>query len=197
MGIRQRWSFIFVGMLAAGVMAGCTKDDAAEGKGNAKAGEPAELFVSTLHDLNMPDPGTAWIEVDGERIEFPTARCKHEEFELGERLSASANVNDDTHGPTEISVKREVGDGVRLPFEYELVQLTLVGGTETRTSNGIGMLQHSHYKKDGFKWLRGSGDIPAVRIVGQQLTAQGNLEASPFSERPLIGKFTLALSCPE
>lgn len=203
MEIRQRLMWLFAGLLATAVLGGCTKgesdteNDAAQEKEDTKSGEPAELFVSTLHDLDMPEPGAMWIEVDDERIELAVTSCKYVDLDRGERWEAFANVDDETHGPTQITIKREVGDGTRFPFEYELLQLTLVGGTETREMNGISMMQHSHYKKDGFKWLRGGGEVPVLRIVGDQMTAKGTLEAAPFAERPLKGDFALALSCPE
>lgn len=188
-------------MLAVGVLSGCTKDEAAKQNGPVRekttSDEPAELYVSTLHDLDMPEPGTAWIDVGSERIDLAAVSCKYDDLERGERLTASANVDDETHGPTQITIKREVGDGTWLPFEYELVQLTLVGGTETRERNAISMMQHSHYKNEGFRWLYGGGDIPVIRSVGDQLTAKGTFNAAPFSERPLAGDFTLALNCPE
>lgn len=202
MEIRQWLILVFAGLLAMAVLAGCSKhkwttDKAiTQTKVDAKLGASAALFASTLHDLDMPEPGVAWIEVDGERIELAVRSCRVDEVELGGLWQAFATVDDETHGPTQITIEREVGDGTHLALEYEMLQLTLLGGTDTREMNGISMMQHRRYTNGGFKWLRGGGELPVLRIVGNQLTAKGTLEALPLAERPLTGDFALALTCP-
>lgn len=203
-------------LLSAGLLAvtltGCGAQDAETSTGspetspnsqstetpqNAPAADgPAELYVTTVHDVEIPDAGTAWIEVEGTRIELGDATCDYNDaLENSESLATNAYImNHPDHGDVQLSTARAVGDGKRTPFESDRVQLSLIGGSEFRENNGISSVSHYRDAK-GHDWDFGEGEPPIIRAHGDIVTAVGVLEGVPFAEKPLEGTFRLALNC--
>lgn len=219
-GRQSYWTRVFALVLAAGLSVsalGCDegadsggeesaeeedkqgdKDEQAEGDKEGSAGGPAEFYSDKNHDFEIPEEGHAWIEVDDARIEFEDINCRLIEGDENTKITSGASVKSDTYGPVEIMVRREVGNGEFTPYEAEDVQLTLVGGWEDREFNSIALMQHTRNEKDGFKWLKGSGEVPAVRVTKEQVvTAQGTLSKAPFADADEVkeGDFKLAINC--
>ncbi|MFV2198631.1 hypothetical protein [Nocardiopsis sp. LOL_012] len=154
-----------------------------------------ELFADALHDVVSAEAGTAYIEVDGTRLEFDEPSCDHTEAEGGERLSVLATGNDAGLGPIELRMTREIGPDLGWNWEDEFVQLTLIGGTPERELNSISMVQHGRERGGSPEWQRGSGPSPLIRAVGQEVTATGTLADAPMAQDPLSGAFTAAAHC--
>ncbi|MBE1457879.1 hypothetical protein H4W79_002093 [Nocardiopsis terrae] len=167
-----------------------------DGEEDAAPGEALdELFADSLHDVAPAAAGTAYIEVDGTRLEFDELSCEHMEAEGGERLSVLATGEDADLGPIELRMTREIGPDLGWNWEDELVQLTLVGGTRDRELNSISMVQHGRERGGSPEWDHGSGPSPLIRAMGEEATATGTIADAPMSQDPLSGDFTAAAHC--
>ena len=157
------------------------------------------LYSESLHSgIETAAAGTAYIEIEGERLEFSGIECKITERDNGEALLF--NVEGETvYGTTELSVLRGIGWGVGFDYEEELVQVSHLAGTNgrDRDSADISMAQNSGDQDGGINWHRGGGPDPLLQIVGANVTATGTLSGHPGSENPQEGDFVLAANCGE
>lgn len=162
-------------------------DDGKNGDGNG-GGERAELFSDSLHNgVDVPQTtGEVWVEVDGTRFDFKDVDCRWsfvtDSADEEKHFIVSGNLENDTWGPVDFEVHRQVGDGQAYPdaYESEVARFTLEGGWEERESNQNGLLQHDRYEKDGFKWHHGNADIPAIRVLRDgSFSVKGTLGANP------------------
>ena len=154
-----------------------------------------ELFADAPHDVPPAEPGTAYIEIDGTRLEFDEPSCEHAELEGGERFSVLATGNDSEFGPIELRMVREIGPDLGWNWEDEFVQLTLIGGVPDRELNSISMAQHGREQGGSPEWDHGSGPSPLIRTTGEEATATGNLGKFPMAQEPLTGDFVTAVHC--
>lgn len=169
---------------------------ASDGDNGTGAGEALdELFTDTLHDVASAATGTAYIEVDGTRLEFDEPTCEHVVEEGGERLTVLATGDDPDFGPIELRMTREIGPDLGWNWEDESVQLTLIGGTPERELNSISMVQHGRDQGGSPEWAQGSGPSPLIRATSEEVTATGTLADAPMAEKPLSGDFTAAVHC--
>lgn len=153
-----------------------------------------ELHADALHDGVPPaDPGTAYIEIAGERIEFGDVECSVADTPGAQAFRATAS-QDDGHL---LYFAREIGPDIGWSWEDEYVQLALLDppgddGTD-RYSNA--MIQHERAEDGAPEWDWGEGASPVIRVVGDQATATGVMAAMPFAEDPLTGDFIAAVTC--
>lgn len=155
-----------------------------------------ELYAESLHEGVAPaDPGTAYIEVAGERFEFESLSCTiHDEPDIGQFIvSASGETTDSGHT---MYLSRQIGTEIGFNFEDEHVQLSLltIEDGEGRMSNS--MAQHERAQGEPAEWVRGSGTHPLVRVVGDEATASGMLAGVPFAPNPAEAEFVAAATCP-
>lgn len=166
--------------------------DADDGSEGAMAADddrsgPEELWLTSdeLHDVPSPAPGTAEVTVAGTTYVVEDLGCRIEEDYVGFLTSS------ESHGEkVEVHAFRGTGGGM----EQELLQLTLVGGTDARELNAIGIVQVQRLPGQAPDFLQGEADYPAVRVVGDQMTAVGtflNMGGDPETD----GAFTMAADC--
>ncbi|MDT0201722.1 hypothetical protein [Nocardioides sp. AE5] len=158
-----------------------------------------ELFSESLHDGVAPAaPGTAYIEVAGERFEFGSVQC-----DISDQTSRgifSLSASDDASGTGhQFYLSREIGPDIGFNWENEYIQLALLttparGDTPERFSNS--MAQHGRDEGDPPAWDWGNGTSPLVRVVGDEATAMGTLEGILLAPDPLEGDFVAAATCP-
>lgn len=173
--------------------------DVAVEPGAEPAGSPSgdyldELHADALHDGVAPaDPGTAYIEIAGERIEFGEVECTVDETPGAQAFRATASQD----GGHLLYFAREIGPDIGWSWEDEYVQLALLDPVEDgdvdRYSNA--MIQHERAEDGAPEWDWGEGPSPVIRVVGDQATATGVMEAMPFAEDPLTGEFVAAVTC--
>ena len=200
------------------LLAACGQEPPAPDVDPAPAGsEPADVpgaaaptaggdYVEQLHSdslhpgITPADPGTAYIEAAGQRIEFTTVQCSISEDARGENFNATAS--DDSAGAGHmLYMVRRIGPSVGWAWEDEHVQLALLttpagdGSNLARFSNS--MAQQNRDQGGEPKWLSGSGQSPLVRLVGNQATGTGTLEGMVLAESPVEGDFVAALTCPD
>ncbi|MBK0419866.1 hypothetical protein JD276_12565 [Leucobacter sp. CSA1] len=155
-----------------------------------------ELYSDSLHeDVTPAPPGTAYIEVAGERFEFESLNCTiNDEPERGQFIiTASGETTGSGH---KLYLSRQIGSDIGFNFEDEHVQLALLvtENGESRMSNS--MAQHERQPGEPAEWVRGSGTHPLVRAVGSEATATGTLEGVPFAPDPAEAEFVAAATCP-
>lgn len=172
-------------------------DDAESGEAepDVASGAALDFRADSLHDDVEPAAaGSAYIEAGGERFEFSDIECSIDDAANGGNFTLI--VQAETHeGPTELRMIRAVGD-TGWAWVEDLVQLTLVGGTETRESNSIAMAQlNVDESGNEVDWLSGDGTLPLIRVVDNQATASGALKGTMFSDDPAAGSFTAAANC--
>lgn len=160
------------------------------------AGHLDELYSESLHEGVTPAaPGTAYLEVAGERFEFEVSEfaCSvSDEQDIGYfRVTTSTDADGN-----QLLLNRDIGEGVGFHFEDEFVQLALMvtEGGESRMSNS--MAQHEREQGEPAEWVRGSGTHPLIRVVGDEATASGVLEGVPFAPDPAEAEFVAAATCP-
>lgn len=170
-------------------------ETAAETGGGAAGDAVDELFADALHEgVAAAAAGTAYIEVERTRLEFGELTCEHHELEGGDRFRVMSTAETE-FGPTELVMVREIGPGIGWSWEDEYVQLTFVGGTPDRELNSISIIQHERERGGAPEWDHGDGASPVIRVVGDDVTAAGRIDAAPFAEDPLTGEFTAAANC--
>ncbi|MTV24611.1 hypothetical protein FTX61_04145 [Nitriliruptoraceae bacterium ZYF776] len=162
----------------------------------ASADHLDELYADRLHEGVSPAaPGTAYLEVAGERLEFPSLTCTvNDEPGRGQFL---VSASDDTGH--QLYLSREIGPDIGFDWENEHVQLALLttpGDEETMAQYSNSMAQHARDEGAAPEWLEGAGDAPLVRVVGDEATATGTLGAVAFADEPLTGEFVAAATCP-
>lgn len=158
-----------------------------------------ELYSESLHEGVAPaPPGTAYIEVAGERFEFENLDCTINDQPGRGQFIVSAS--DDTSGSGHrLYFSREIGSDIGFNWENEHVQLALLtapGGGESMGQYSNSMAQHSRDEGKPPEWLEGSGTSPLVRLVGNESTATGSLSEIMFADTPLAGEFIAAATCP-
>lgn len=172
----------------------------ARAKEDTPTGERLEgLYAESLHSgIEAATTGTAYIEIEGERLEFSGIECKITERDDGEALQFNVK-GETTRGTTELSVLRGIGWGVGFDYEEELVQVTHLADSDGRDLDAvdISMAQNSGDEAGVKRWHRGNGPDPMFRIVGANVTATGRLSGHRGSENPQEGDFVLAANCGE
>ena len=153
------------------------------------------LYADSLHDgVETTAAGTAYIEVEGERLDFSGVECRVTDRDDGGAVNFSVQ-GETAYGTTELFFVRNIG---YLGFEYEeeLVQLTHLGGTGGRGEFSDISMAQNHGDEDGtITWSRGDGPDPMARIVGSDVTAIGTLSGTPGSDNAQEGDFALAANC--
>jgi len=135
-------------------------------------------------------PGTAYIEIEGERLEFPGLECSFTDEEDAEAVNFTVEA-DTQHGLTELWVSRAIGWNVGFDYEEELVQVSLLDGEFAE----ISMAQNSGDEDGGTDWHRGDGPDPLLAVVGSEVMATGTLEGHAGSDNPEAGQFVMAAHC--
>ncbi|MGY6498191.1 MAG: hypothetical protein ACXIUP_08190 [Microcella sp.] len=209
---------------AALALTGCAAadpDDAAEPTGNGAVvdtdGAPSDGAETTdepgdaqasgggvLDSLDAPelhtgiepaDPGTAYLVVDGTRLDFTIESCDLLATDAGERHIGFA-TGDTELGPAQLRWDRSIGDGVGWAWIDEYLQLSIedAGTDPTRYSNSIIQLEQD---VDGtVRWDHGSAaELPILRVQGPLATTAGELDAAPVADAPLTGVFTGSMHC--
>ncbi|MGC0272804.1 hypothetical protein ACO0LV_07375 [Pseudactinotalea sp. Z1739] len=158
-----------------------------------------ELYADGLHEGVAPAaPGTAYIEIGGERFEFTTLSCTvNDEPGRGQFIvSASEESTGSGH---RLYLSREIGADLGFNFENEHVQFAHLidsGDDEAMAQYSNSMAQHGRDEGEEPDWLEGAGESPLVRAVGDEATAIGTLAGVMFAEEPLEGDFVAAATCP-
>lgn len=134
--------------------------------------------------------GTAYIEIDGERLEFTGLECSFTDQDDAEAVNFTVE-GQTKYGTTELWVSRAIGWNVGFDYEEELVQVSLLDGEFAE----ISMAQNSGDEDGGIRWHRGDGPDPLLQVVGSDVMATGTLEGHPGSENPQAGAFVMAANC--
>lgn len=167
----------------------------ADAEDDASGGGLHDLYAAELHaGVDPAEPGTAYIIIEGERLDFTGVECTLTEVEDFDSLQFIVQ-NDTDYGVTELSVSRAIGVGRGFDYEEELVQVTHLGGTGGRELNDISIAQNAGAEDGSIEWYRGDGPDPMLQIVGSDVTATGTLGPFPGSENPSEGEFSLAANC--
>lgn len=158
-----------------------------------------ELYADGLHEGVAPAaPGTAYIEIEGERFEFTSLSCTvNDEPGRGQFIVSASDES--TGSGHMLYLSREIGADLGFNFENEHVQLAhliVSGDDETMAQYSNSMAQHARDEGEAPDWLEGAGESPLVRVVGDEATAIGTLEGVMFAEEPLEGDFVAAATCP-
>ena len=140
------------------------------------------LYAESLHDgIETAAPGTAYITIDDERIDFTGLECNVTVGDGGSAVQFAVE-GESSYGVTRLSVLRGIGWDVGSDYEEELVQVTHLKdaanvGSSLRwsSSTNFSMAQNSGDENGGIKWRRGDGPDPMLRIVGSDVTAEGTL----------------------
>ncbi len=172
---------------------GGANDDADDG---ATAGGGLEgLYADSLHDgVETAAAGTAYIDIEGERLDFSGVECTLTDRDGGEALVFTVE-GETAYGTTELAFVRNIG-WLGFDYEEELVQVTHLGGTGDRGEfSDISMAQNAGDEEGGIEWYSGDGPDPMARIVDSDVTAIGTLSGTPGSENPQEGDFALAANC--
>lgn len=183
------------------LLAGCASDAQDNNDPPQPAdSEPAaglldELYSESLHEGVTPAaPGTAYLEVAGERFEFEVSvfACSVSEEQNNSYFRVTTSTDADGN---QLLLNREIGTDIGFHFEDEFVQLALMvtEGGESRMSNS--MAQHEREQGEPAEWVRGSGTHPLIRVVGAEVTAAGVLEGVPFAPDPAEAEFVAAATC--
>lgn len=135
-------------------------------------------------------PNTAYIEIEGERLEFTGVECSITNDTDAEAVNFTIE-NETSYGPTELWVSRAIGWNVGFDYEEELVQLSLVGGEFAQ----ISMAQNSGEEDGSIEWHSGDGPDPLLTVMGSEVVATGTLEGHPGSDAPVAGEFVMAANC--
>lgn len=154
-----------------------------------------ELYAPSLHDTVSPaDPGSAYLEVGGDRYEFEGVSCSIDDTPGASRVNVSAS-NDDGH---HLYLSREIGPDVGFDFENEHVQFAYLTGEGEKARYANFMAQLEREEGQDVEWLMGSGESPLVHIVGTKMTAAGEFKAaaSPDGAPDYNTTFTTAITCP-
>ena len=160
-------------------------EDAATAEDDQTGPEELWLYSDELHDIPTPVPGTAEVAVAGTTYVVEDLGCSIDDDYVG-FLARSESQGEQV----EVHAFRGTGGGM----EQEGLQLTLVGGTDARELNAIGIVQVQRLPGQAPSFLQGSGDYPTVRVVGDQMTVVGtflNMGGDPETE----GEFTMAADC--
>lgn len=154
-----------------------------------------DLYAASLHDgISPADPGTAYIEVAGERFEFENLDCTvADEPDRGQFIiSAGGEATGSGH---RLYLSRQIGSDIGFAFEEEHVQLSLLVVEDGAEKMSNAMAQHERDQGEAVDWIRGSGSHPLVRVVGNEATASGVLEGVPFAHDPAEAEFIAAATC--
>ena len=180
----------------AGQVVEPTETSETNGSDESSAGVGLDsLEADRLHDAVEPAAaGTAYIEIEGERLDFAGVECTADEREGAEILQFIVQ-GDTAYGRTELSLRRGIGPDLGFDYEEELVQVTHIGGTGGRELNDISNAQNGGDEDGTTEWFRGDGPDPMIRIVGSEVTATGTLAGLPGAENPHEGEFVLAAHC--
>lgn len=155
-----------------------------------------ELHSETLHESVTPAaPGTAYVEVAGERFEFESLNCTGND-EPGRGQFIVVASGETTASGHQLFLHRQIGADIGFHFEDEYVQLALLVEESGEAKMNNSMAQHEREQGEPPVWVRGSGTHPLVRVVGQQATATGVLEGVPFAPNPEEAEFVAAATCP-
>lgn len=153
------------------------------------------LDAPALHNGVEPaTPGTAYIDVEGTRLDFTVSSCDLIAGETGDRYIGLA-TGDTALGYAELRWDRSIGDGVGWAWIDEYVQLSLADDEAvSRFSNSLIQLEQD---QDGtVSWDHGSAaELPVLRVQGPLATAAGTLAAAPVAESPLDGDFIASMHC--
>ena len=169
------------------------------GSGEGQSAYLDELYADALYEGVAPaDPGTAYLEVAGERFEFADVQCSVDDTPGASRLEVTAS-GEAGGAPHKLYLKREIGPDLGFNLENEHVQLAYFvpgeGGAADQYSNA--MAQHSRDEGEEPAWSQGAGESPLLRIVGPEVTATGELGAVPFApDGAGDGQFVAAATCP-
>lgn len=154
-----------------------------------------DLYAESLHNGITPaDPGTAYIEVAGERFEFENLDCTiADEPDRGQFIvSAGGEATGSGH---RLYLSRQIGSDIGFAFEEEHVQLSLLVVEDGSEKMSNAMAQHERDQGEAAEWIRGFGSHPLVRVVGNEATASGVLEGVPFAPDPAEAEFIAAATC--
>ncbi len=180
-----------------------TSDDPAEDDGDAPAasgggGYLDELYADSLHDGVTPAaPGTAYIEIAGERFDFEEVTCTLSEEPGAEKLYVHAR-GESTGAGHHLYFERAIGEDIGWNWEDEYFQLALLTPDEDGTEQfSNSLIQHERAKGGDPEWAHGEGELPVLRIVGKEVTTVGALSAAPFAPDPVEGPYVAAVTCPE
>ena len=209
----KRGTTLLVAVTAVVLLAGCASNRPVDGETSqptdsdhtAETGQDSpgttadyldELYSESLHEGVTPaPPGTAYIEVAGERFEFESLDCTIND-EPGRRQFIVSAGGETTGSGHMLYLSRQIGSDIGFNFEEEHVQLALLvtENGENRMSNS--MAQHEREQGEPAEWVRGSGAHPLARVVGKEATATGALEGVPFAPDPTEAEFIAAATCP-
>lgn len=178
--------------------AAAVDDAATDGDTAASAEQEASTGggIDGLESDALPDgvapaaAGTAYIEIEGERLEFTGLECSFTDEEDAEAVNFTVE-GQTAYGLTELWVSRVIGWGAGFDYEEELVQVSLLDGEFAE----ISMAQNSGDEDGGIEWHRGDGPDPLLAVVGSDVMATGTLEGHPGSENPQAGAFVMAANC--
>lgn len=159
------------------------------------------LYAESSHeDVETAAPGTAYINIDGERLEFTGLECDVTEGDGGSAVQFDVE-GETSYGLTKLSVLRGIGWDVGFEYEEELIQVTHLqdaagSGSPARwsTATNFSMAQNSGDEDGTINWHRGDGPDPMLRIVGSDVTAKGTLTGLADSYGSEF-EFTMAANC--
>lgn len=174
-------------------------DTSAEGQATddtASGGVLDSLEAPALHtDVEPADPGTAYIEIDGARLELAINSCDLISNDDGDRYIGLAS-GDTVAGPTELRWDRSIGDGNGWAWIDEYVQLSIATDVDGTTLMSNSMIQLEQDQDGTVRWDSGSAaELPVLRVQGPLATAAGTIDAVPFAEEPLTGEFIASMHC--
>lgn len=174
------------------------QDAAAEAEPSGGDEPLGELRAEALHDGVTPaDPGTAYLEVAGERFDFGEVACSVDDTPGAARLHVDARAEASGEGHR-MYLERTIGEDVGWNWENEFVQLARL---TPDGEDGAGLFSNSmsQYARDEGaepEWQQGAGESPLIRIVEDRVTTTGTLEGIPMAPSPLEGEFVAAVTCP-
>lgn len=169
------------------------------GDGDDSGGEEeaqASGGIEGLYSDALPDgvetaaAGTAYIEIEGERLEFTGVECSFTDRDDAEAVNFTVE-GETSRGLAELWVSRSIGWGVGFDYEEELVQVSHLGGEFAQ----ISMAQNSGEEDGSIDWHRGDGPDPLIAVVGTDVVATGTLDGHPGSDDPQAGAFVMAANC--
>lgn len=155
------------------------------------------LYSEELHtDVQPAAPGTAYIEVAGERFEFSDLTCTISEQPGREQFIVAAG-QETTGAGHQLTLSRQIGADIGFSFEEEHVQLSLLvtqDGTEKMSNT---MAQHEREQGQPAQWIHGSGTAPLIHVVERQATARGVVAGVPHAPISTDSEFVAAATCPD
>src|SRR5690606_24672262 len=112
-----------------------------------------DLYAASLHDgISPADPGTAYIEVAGERFEFENLDCTvADEPDRGQFIiSAGGEATGSGH---RLYLSRQIGSDIGFAFEEENVQLSLLVVEDGAEKMSNAMAQHERDQGEAVDWI--------------------------------------------